>query len=500
MIRIAACLLIVFSFLENASGQSSQVLYHMNLPQNHLANPAMRPGNSAYFGLPVISGINLNLNNNFVNFSDIFRIGSSDSIISILHPDFDVDSFLDDINNKNSIEPQFSIPLFGLGFSVGNNSYINFDIIDRVEGNLVIPGDLFELALRGNEAFKGSTIDLSSLRGDLRYFREFGLGFSNDVTDKLRIGIRAKVLFGIAGAHIDNKALGITISDTYTHTLDADVMLNISAPVNVYVDDENKLDSILIDDETFETRSGVSGFLKGASNIGMGLDLGVIYDLTDNISLSAAITDIGFISWKANPSNLGVNGHFEFSGFDMTEVINGTKTFDELGGEMVDSLADSFRFSYSNNPFTTYLPPKVYLGANLSLTNYFSVGLLSYTQIIGEQVKESITMSGNFNFSNIIATSISYTASNHRFDNLGLGLYFRPGIFQFYVLSDRIPVSWNKLIINDGQNNNSSGVDNNNRSVVVLPSNWNSINIRIGMNFVFGNGNKKKDDKPMSFE
>ena len=88
-----------------------------------------------------------------------------------------------------------------------------------MQGNVVIPGDIFKLALKGNEEFVGSKIDLSSLRGDMKYYREIGLGFSKDFTNKLRIGIKGKLLFGIAGASIDNRSLGITVNNDYSHIL-----------------------------------------------------------------------------------------------------------------------------------------------------------------------------------------------------------------------------------------------------------------------------------------
>jgi hypothetical protein len=40
---------------------------------------------------------------------------------------------------------------------------------------------------------------------------------------------------------------------------------------------------------------------------------------------------------------------------------------------------------------------------------------------------------------------VSYTATNHRYDNIGAGLAFRAGITQFYLLTDRIPVMWNRI-------------------------------------------------------
>ena len=77
---------------------------------------------------------------------------------------------------------------------MGKDSYIFLDINERIDGNIVLPGDLFKLALKGNEEFVGSKIDLSSLRGDMKYYREFGIGFSRNFTDKLRIGVKGKTV------------------------------------------------------------------------------------------------------------------------------------------------------------------------------------------------------------------------------------------------------------------------------------------------------------------
>ena len=490
MIRKATYLIILITsiILTEVSAQNSQTMYFMNLPQNHMLNPALRPSNSLYIGLPAISGINLNINNNFVNFSDIFMNGQPlDSVITFLHPKNDVDDFLGKIRNKNSIEPQLSVQLFGLGFSVGKGTYVFLDINERFEGNMVMPRDLFELALKGNAGFTGSTIDLSSLRGDLKYYREIGMGYSENFTNKLRLGVKGKLLFGIAGASIDNESLGIIVGDDYSHTLDADLDINFSGPVSISLDENQNIESINVDDIESDE---VAGFILGTKNMGLGLDIGATYDLTDRIVVSAAITDIGFVKWKKNVTNLHAESRFEFSGLDLTDVINGTKTIDEVGDELVDSLENSFVMDDSNEPFTTFIPMGISLGGSYSVTNYFSLGLLSYTRLIGKQMRESMTMSANLNLSNKFSTSVSYTASNHRFDNIGFGLAFRPGIFQFYLITDRIPISWNRIIIDDSENSGSN-------SSLVLPSRWNTINLRLGMNLAFGNKVKKKNDKPM---
>jgi len=477
-------ILILAVIIADASAQNSQVLYFMNLPQNHLLNPALRPSNKVYIGLPGMSGINLNINNNFVNFNDVFIKGQpKDSIISFLHPDYNPDKFLAKIKDKNSLEQETTVQLLGVGFSVGNDGYVFLDINERIQGNIVLPGDLFRLALKGNEGFAGKKIDLSSLRGDIKYYHEFGVGFSRNFTDKLRIGIKGKLLFGIAAASIDNKSLGITVNDDYSHTLDANLTVNMSGPVNVYMNSKHNVDSVVFDDSRFKTSAGATDFFSGKKNIGLGLDIGATFDLTDRIVLSASVTDLGFIRWKNDVTNLKTYNQFKFSGLNMLDVINGTKTIDEVGKDMLDSLKNAFNVSNTKAPFTTYLPFGISLGGSYNVTKRFSVGLLSYSRIIGKQLREALTLSANLNLGNAFSTSISYTAENHRYDNLGAGVAFRAGIIQFYLLSDRIPIMWNKI--------------KNDKSNVMVPANWNTINLRLGMNLVFGNRIREKNDKPM---
>lgn len=468
--------------ITDVSAQNSQVGYFMNLPQGHLMNPAFRPSSSIYVGLPALSGIDLNINNNFVNFSDIFMKDQvSDSIFSFLHTgnnNATVTSFLSKVKERNFIEPEVMTQLLGVGFAVGENSYFSLDINERAEGNIVIPGDLFRLALGGNESFVGSTIDLSTLKANMVYYHEIGFGFSRNFTNKLRIGIRGKLLFGVGTVQTDNRSFGITVNDDYSHTLSGDVAFNTSGPVEIYTSQENIIDKV-----EWNKEKAKGSFFSGTKNPGLGLDIGATYDLTDRISLAASINDLGFIRWKNDVSNVEFRSTFDFSGFDMLDVINGTKTMDELASEMGDSLKNSVIISNTAKPFTTFLPASVTLGGSYTLNKYMTFGLLSYTRFIGKQVREAVTISANASLSNVLSASLSYTMTNHRFDNLGAGIAVRAGWAQFYIMTDRIPVSWNRI-----------KSDNTN---FVLPNNWNTMNLRLGLNLVFGNGVKTKKDKPM---
>jgi hypothetical protein len=470
--------------LNNLTGQTSQSLYFMNLPQNHMMNPALRPSNSLYIGLPVLSGFNLALSNNFINFSDVIMKGQTgDELITFLHPEYNVDDFISKLKDKNSLSPQVAVQLLGLGFGVGKNGYVFLDINERAEGNIVIPGDLIELMLKGNEGFAGSKIDLSSLRGDLKYFHEVGVGYSRSY-NKLRVGVKGKMLFGVSAVSIDNNSLGITVNEDYTHTLDADLTMNISAPVTVTMDEDQNIKSMDFDDSRFDTGAGVRKFLMSGKNFGLGLDIGATYEIYDNLIVSASITDLGFIKWKRDVTNLKADSRFDFSGLSMVDVLKGTKTIREVGDEMVDSLKNSFSIADSESPFTTYLPFGMTFGGNYKLTKDFSFGLLSYSRIIGKQFREALTLSANLNIGNSLSTTLCYTLANQRADNLGAGLAFRAGVMQFYLLADRLPLAWDKI---KTEKNNT----------FLLPANWNTINLKVGMNLVFGNKISKKQDKPM---
>jgi len=477
-------ILLLVVIVHDSSAQNSQVLYHMNLPQNYLLNPGIRPTSLLYIGLPALSGVNLNINNNFVNFSDVFINNPTDTtVITILHPDYDITEFLPKIKDINSIESGVLVQLLGLGFNVGKDLYIFLDINERVDANVLLPGDLLRLGFEGNEQFVGSRIDLSSLRGDVKYYREAGLGFSKNFTDRLRIGVKGKVLFGITSASIDNKSLGLTVNDDYSHTVDADLTVNLSAPVNVYINAENNIDSIKIDTSRFDgTKNFINYFLE-TQNMGLGLDIGAEFRFSDNLKISAAITDLGYIKWKKDISNLEAESQFNFSGYDLQDVYDEKMTFDSLSKELIDSLKNSFILTDTKTPFTTYLPFGVSVGGSYNLTKNLSLGLLSYTRITGKQVREALTVSANLNFGNLFSTSIAYTMANKTYDNMGFGLAFRAGMFQIYAIADRIPMTWDKVILS--------------KAKIPIPENWKTFNARIGLNLTFGNMVLSKNDKPM---
>ncbi len=85
----------------------------------------------------------------------------------------------------------------------------------------------------------------------------------------------------------------------------------------------------------------------------------------------------------------------------------------------------------------------------------------------------------------MFSTSIAYTATNYRRNNIGLGLAFRAGWFQIYAMADRIPLSWKHVTDIDG-------------GKIPLPEIWSTAHARLGINLCFGNKEfSGRNDKPM---
>lgn len=464
-------------FASGAAAQNSQVLYFMDLPQNHLVNPAFRPSNRVYIGLPGLTGVNATLRNNMFRFSDILPEGReiNESAMPFLNGDFDTEGFMRRLKDLNYFETEGSVQLLGIGFSpnADDDLYLFLDVNDRIRGGTVLPRDFFRLVFEGNQNLAGQSFDLSETRVNAQYYREIGIGASKDITPRLRFGGKARLLFGIASASLTNYGLKLNVNNDYTNTLEANMSLDISGPVIVASDSQGNIQDVDIDDETFDDSAEFLKFLGNTRNTGFGVDIGAQFAATQRLTLSASITDVGFIKWKSDITNLEAIDTIVLSGLDLQDIYNGSATFDDVTGSLIDSLKNSFVSANEGRRFTTKLPVGFAVGGRFDLNEKFSVGLLSYTMISDQQIKEAVTLSGNMNIGNTLTATLAYTACNHAYDNLGLGIGVRASVFQFYFLCDRVPLNWKRT--------GGSGEE------IFLPARWNTIHARLGMNLVFGN-------------
>ncbi len=482
-IKVTGLITVILLMGSGAFAQHIQTQYFLNIPQSNQLNPAFRPDANLYIGFPGLSGAYFGMSNNLLNLTELLQpMPGTDSIMTILHPDYDRDSFFRSIGRKGFVSTEINVPLVSVGFTVADIWWLDMGITLKSTARAKIPEDLFTLALEGNEDFVGSEAKLSGTGINAQAYLETYVGLSRNITERLRVGGRLKIMQGALSASLKADELEVNVNEDYSHVINTDVALKLNGPFDVSLGEDGLIDSVLFRENPAFNELGPS-----FKNFGFGLDLGAEYTLLDNLILSASIIDLGFIRWGKETFTFRASNDFTFDGIDITEGIIGDKDINEIIEEFGDSLLTTFDFVDSDEPYTTGLPAKVYLAAAYKPVDFLSLGLLSRTTI-GMGVRESLTLSATLFAGDVLSTSLSYTMTNRSFNNFGFGFGVRGGPVQFFAVIDQIPVSWVEFI---GDNGNDR---------VVVPQRLDYMNMRFGLNLMFGRAGKNRIDKPMLVE
>ncbi len=476
------------------SGQQNNTLYFLkNVPAGHYLNPARAARCDFFLGLPGGSSVFTSFSNTLFNLEDLIFPGSGatrDSLITIFHPSYDMADFINKINTRGMVNMDLDESVLSMGFRA-NKTYVYLDWMVRGSVNASLPGDLLAFALEGNGNFLGETADFSQFGLNVNTYHEFGVGISREITPRLRIGFRPKVLLGIMNITTQKPLPDIglyTDPNTFDLEFHSNLSVNVSAPLEITKNANGDIDEINFRDIP---GSEVFGTVMNMKNLGLGLDLGAEYQLLENLTLSASLTDLGYIHWGANTYNFKQDGSFTFTGLDLSDGLIANADFDleDQADALLDSIAGMFDVSDQANPYSTFLAPKLYLAGEYQLDEMLSFGILSRSEFLGKRVRQSLTFSANAFLARFLSLSLSYSMMNHRYDNLGAGLVIKGGPFHFYVITDRIPLRLTRVEATTSDFNDLDGF--------VFPNHFNAMNIRFGLNMVFGCKRKRYNDQPI---
>jgi hypothetical protein len=338
-------------------------------------------------------------------------------------------------------------------------SYFSFGISDRASARFSLPGDLLLLGLEGNEQFLGKSAEFSRLRGEMNYFRQYAFGYSRDINRWFDIGGRVKVLFGKANLSFTGTEMSLyTDPESYDLRLRSKFNMHFSMPLTLIQDEQGKIDDI---ESHFNSDSySLGNFLFSSRNAGLAADLGITFRVSRQMTLHTSITDLGFIRWGKDAYNLQMDSNFDYGGLDMTPVLDYRD--DSVPVEnLVDSLKGMIRTS--EGAYTRSLPARVYFGGTYALKNGMSLGLLSRTGISRYNVEQIVTLSASSDINEWLSATVTYSLMNSHYNNLGLGLSARRGIWNLYMVSDNI-------------------------ASTIVPQQKRNVNFWLGLNLVFGQG------------
>jgi len=441
------------------------------VPQVYQINPAFQPGCKFFIGLPGISPIQVRVQNEPLVLKDILSYNESlEQLITFLHPLGDQAAFLNALNDRNFINADAGVPIASIGFgSPSKGSFVGFDITQKVSTSFNYPKDLMRFALEGPD--EASFFDFNGFGVDALVYTELAMNVSRKIGEKLTFGWRGKILVG--QANVSTSKFDVTMNTGQTAwQVHSNIIMDAALP---FLD--MKIDNGVIDLENIELMQDIEkkymDLAFNPKNIGLAMDIGVDFKPIEWLQISASIVDFGSIKWKDKVYNMENDADYAFNGLEF-----GIDDFDNAEGlldDLADSLSQSFEFIATENSYRTQLPTKLYAGAAFYVHPKISFGVLSRSEFYKKKVRQQFTFSANLYPIRMISTTFSYSIIEGLYKNLGVGLALKALPFNFYIISDTAP------------------------SVYFWPTEAMYINLRVGMNIMFGCRQKKaaKYDMPL---
>lgn len=374
--------------------QELRTSYFMQTSDNrHEMNPALL--DKPYVSMPLLLGnVNLGMTGNVGLKNFVYKMDPSwmgygvnrRTLTTFMHPDVDAGRFLDDLSDQTRMNVFLKYQLFGMGFrAFGGMNSVELNLRSSV--NASISKSLFTF-MKTPESLTDHTVSDVGLRTE--NYLELGLGHSHRINEKLTVGAKVKLLFGIAYADFDVERLNLHMKDDYW-MVDGDARLSASL-MNSTLDYESTDKNYVDEHGTLTGRRRIKGIDEvkpGLSGFGLGFDLGATYQLLPDLTLSVALTDLGFMSWS-NARQASSAGTWRFDGFKNPIYCGGTNTGDNKLGDQFDALSDDLE-----NLFSVYeeeVPKKTDTRA---LTATFNAGA-EYTLPVYRNLRFGFLYTGRF--------------------------------------------------------------------------------------------------------
>ena len=435
-ILLVSALLLSFAF---AKAQDVSPLDFMRMnPYQMKSNPATDLPYQSVFSM-LFGNASLGIQNSGLYYDNCFNFDAQG-----VPQAFNLRKLADGLSDNNYLGVNASNNFFTLYRSLKKGMLtIGFDV--RAQGEMAYTKDMFKLLGYGNSAFVGENNPATiNVKANMMAYQQIAVGYQMNITDKLSVGARGKLLLGLANVTTDAFDVKLfTDPDSYAIRLQENIGVRVCVP-RVLMVEEGRL----------KLNKNV-GLVDLWRDPGFGLDLGAEYHITDQIGVVAAVTDLGFISWRGNDillsgkiNDMGEfydNGDFLFNGLEWEEIQNITSdpTYRE---QFLDTLKQYFRVDFSNTDrYITGLNTNVMLRGYYDLNAQNRVSLQLQGQFMGTGFRPAMTLAYSGSFFKMLDVCATYTMMKGSFANIGLGLGGNFGTFHIYAVTSNIFGVFNPL-------------------------------------------------------
>jgi len=412
--------------------QSTNTEYFMSSSfTNTFTNPAKRPEKS-YIGIPGLTNLFGDFKTNTLNLDHFLfpGVGEDGKTGLFLNENVSYDDFMKNISQKNYLGVNFDYTIFGVGFYI-KDLFLSFDISARANVGVNIPKDIFGFVKSSFTAGENEEkiYNLSNLNVNANSFTQLGIGASYPVLNQsLVLGAKVKILYGIAHANFNLDNMSVNISNNvWKVSTQASGEMVIPTVQAEYDEETGKVSKFNTD--------GPTSVFNGS---GFGLDLGATFapgkisdaEWLKPLTVSAAVTDIGFISWDkskiislaTHPKDVIVTGNYDI------HVDESDNIFKDLG----DAFSDAVAFYPSPTSKTTSgIGAKMNWGIEYLLLNgKLNAGFLNTYYFNPAGAISEFTIAGAYRPVGAIELGLSYSFVHK---NVGLALHLGPFL---YISSD----------------------------------------------------------------
>lgn len=433
-------------------------------------NPALTP-TKGYFNIPVIGAVNATVGSTSLGYQDIIDIiDNGDDFYT--KPDF-----MNRLKENNKLNVNFSTEILSAGWYKGKNFW-SFNVGVRTDIGANLTKKMFSFLNEMEtveENWRNSSYDISNQQLNINAYAEVGLGLSRQINDRLTVGARVKALLGVGNMELklNNVAMSANLptdqqiakwsdqnywtnmspEDATAAALDLQKKFNnYHANLNVGAELKSSFKGLeLVQDEP--GKDYVSDFDFDAGKIGIagygfGIDLGASYKIMDNLTVSASVLDLGFISWSksstkiasANPEPINLQGSKYAAMIDMNDPVNSVvgalnqldtdaREYESLvtEGDVLNYDMLQLKVAEAQESRKSRLASTIVVGAEYGFfNNKLAVGALSTTRFVQPDALTELTLSANYRPKSWFNVAFSYSIIQSAGKSFGLGLKLGP--------------------------------------------------------------------------
>lgn len=415
-------------------------------------NPALTP-TKGYFNLPVIGAVNATVGSTSLGYQDIIDI-IDDGDDFYTKPDF-----MNRLKDNNKLNVNFSTEILSAGWYKGKNFW-SFNIGLRTDIGANLTKNMFTFLNEMEtveENWRNSNYDISGQQLNINAYTEIGLGLSRQINSRLTVGARVKALLGIGNMELKLNRVAMSAnlpsdqqinqwsSESYWNSMTPsqaaqaaqelkDKFNNYHANLTVGAELKSSFKGLELQEE--EGKDYVTDFdfdsgKLGIAGYGFGIDLGASYKILDNLTVSASVLDLGFISWSksstkiasANPDPIDIKGSTYANMVDPNNpntVMNAVNQLQNdaqgymdrvTNGDVLDYDMLQLEVSDAKESRKSRLASILVLGAEYGFfNNKLAVGVLSTTRFVQPDALTELTFSANYRPKSWFNVALSYSA------------------------------------------------------------------------------------------